>query len=100
MQDKKPLDLQATLDKGMKAQHELSLMGERIETFKKEVMVGLTLCTPKMDQERRNLCQALQIADKVYDYLLLDVNQAKHAKNKIVEISKVGRLSLLDKILP
>ena len=93
-------NLQKTLDDGIKAQHELSLVEERIEEFKKEIMEAFAACKPGQDQERRNLGQALQISEKVLEYLKLDINQAKHAKNKIEEIQRVGRTSILERIMP
>jgi len=93
-------NVQDILDTGIKAQHELSLVEDRIGQFKKEIMEAFAACKPGQDQERRNLGQALQISEKVLEYLKLDINQAKHAKNKIEEIQRVGHTSILDRIMP
>lgn len=88
------------LEKGIKSQGELSVVGERIETFRKEVLLAMEMCKPTQDLERRNLAQALQISGKVLEYLTLNINEAKLAKNKIQEISKVGKVSILEKFIP
>lgn len=77
----------------MEANRELPLVTERVEEFKAGIMKKLADPKTKTDQEIRNLCQALQIADMVVGYLTLNKQEAKHTNNKIGEIQKVGKKS-------
>jgi len=95
-----PGNLQDTLDDGIQAQHELTLVEKHIEAMKKELVNAFTSCKPSMDQERRNFSQALQICDHVLECLKLNINKSKLAKNKIKDIQRVGKVSLLERVLP
>lgn len=86
-----PDNVQDTLDKGREANRELPIVTERVEEFKAAIMEKLAGPKTKTDQEIRNLCQALQIADMVVGYLTLNKQEAKHANNKIDEIQNVGK---------
>jgi len=80
-------------EKGREANRELPIVTERVEEFKAGVMKKLASPKTKTDLEIRNLCQALQIADMVVEYLTLNKQEAKHANNKLDEIQKVGKKS-------
>lgn len=95
-----PDNVQDILDTGLEAHRELTVVEECIEDLKKDIHDRLILCKPGQDQERRNLCQTLQISEMVLDYLKLSVNKAKHAKNKIDDIQKVGKTSMIDRFIP
>ncbi len=94
MQDKDPID------RGRQAEIELPIASERFEVLRNDIYKLLEACGHKDDTERRNLCQALQISTKVLEYLMIPINEAKLAKDKLEEIRKVGKQSVLERILP
>lgn len=87
MQDK---STQEILVKANQSKTELPIVEERIEVLKAGVMKKLSSTKEKTDLEIRNLCQALQIADMVLEYLIINIDKSKLANAKIDDIQKVG----------
>lgn len=103
MQDNKNVDYAEIIATGRDAYQDYTLVENKIAQFKEEVLQVITkskISSKDADRERRNLVQALQIADRVLEYLLSDIRQGKHAIQQLEEIKRVGKPTLLDRILP
>ena len=76
------------------------MVEKKIAEFKESVHRSFSETKPKEDLERKNLWQALQIADMVLEYLLADIRDGKHAIEMLEEIKRVGKPTLLERVLP
>lgn len=93
-------DIHKVISRARDAHQDYALVEEKIEYFKKTCRVAYENTKPLQDIERRNLWQALHIADKVLEYLTQDINEGKIAIQTLEEIKKVGKPTLLDKYIP
>jgi len=77
------------LDNGRKAQVELPMVQEAMLEMRNGVVDKLLKA--KGDQERKNLVESLQIGKEVVEYLILTIQKADHAKNKLDDIQHIGQ---------
>lgn len=82
-------NVQDILDKGRKAQVELPMVQEAMLEMRKGVMEKIMRAGS--DQERKNLAESLQIGKEVVEYLILTIQKADHAKNKLDDIQHIGQ---------
>lgn len=93
-------DYHKEIAKGRDAYQEFELISEKIELFQEEVHKLFAATTTTQDIERHNLWQALQISGKVLEYLRTDINTGRNALKMLEDIKKVGKPTLVERILP
>lgn len=93
-------DYAKIIARGRDAYQDLSLVEKKISDFKQEVLNNIATSKIGDDAGRRNLVISLQIADRVLEYLTSDINDGKHAMEMLDEIKRVGRPTLLERVMP
>lgn len=93
-------DYAKIIARGRDAYQDLSLVEKKIADFKQQVLETIAKSKISDDAGRRNLVISLQIADKVLEYLLSDINEGKHAIEMLEQIKRVGRPTLLERVMP
>lgn len=103
MQGRTNEEIAKVIARGRDAYQDYSLIEKKFAQFKEEVLQ--TIAKTKIggkdgDRERRNLVLSLQIAEKVLGYLLSDIRDGKHAIQRLEEIKRVGKPTLLERVMP
>ncbi len=93
-------DYAKIIARGRDAYQDYTLVEAKISQFKQETLDAIAKSKITDDNGRRNLVISLQIADRVLEYLLSDIRDGKHAIEKLEEIKKVGKPSLIDRVMP
>lgn len=93
-------EIHKVISRGRDAHRDYSLVEKKVEYFKEQCRTAYENTKPLQDIERKNLWQALHIADKVLEYLTQDINAGKKAITDIEEIKRVGRPTIIERILP
>lgn len=86
--------------KGRDAYQDYTLIEKKVAQLKEDIYKRFQETTPLQDLERKNLWQALHVADKVLEYLLIDISAGKNALSKLDEIEKVGKPTVLQRFIP
>ncbi len=86
--------------RGRDAYRDYSLIEEKLSEINIKFHEAFEKTSPTQDLERRNLWQALQITGMVLEYLLSDIRDGKHAIQQMEEIKRVGRPTLLQRVMP
>lgn len=103
MQGRTPQEVSKVIKRGRDAYRDFSMLEEKIVRLKQEFHEAIDNTTSLQDAERRNLWQACKIADKVLEYLTIDIMEGEHAIRQIEEIKKAGKPSMgerLRQVLP
>lgn len=88
------------ISRGRDAFRDYSLIEEKIKEYRAETLEVISKTKLNDDVGRRNLVISLQIADRVLEYLLSDIRDGKHAIEQMEEIKRVGRPTLLQRVMP
>ena len=100
MQGRSNEDIAKVIARGRDAYTDYTLVNDKIQQFRDEIYTAFSKTGSKQDLERHNLWQALQIADKVLEYLTTDITNGKQAIKYLDEIKRTGKPSLMERILP
>lgn len=100
MQGRNSEDIAKIISRGRDAFRDYSLIEEKLAEINIKFHEAFEKTTPKEDLERRNLWQALQITGMVLEYLLSDIRDGKHAIQQMEQIKRVGKPTLLQRVLP
>jgi len=91
LQGRTSTDYAKIIARGRDAYQDYTLVEKKIAQFKESVHDSFIKTKTNQDLERRNLWQALQIADMVLEYLLSDIREGQHAIEQLEEIKRVGK---------
>lgn len=94
------VDYAKIISRGRDAYQDLSLVEKKIAEFKAESIKAMLDLKINDNDERRNLAIACKIADRVLEYLLSDINSGKHAMETLDQIKRVGKPTLLERVMP
>lgn len=100
MQGRTNEDIAKVIARGRDAYQDYTLVQEKIAQFKQETLEVIAKSKISDDRGRRNLVISLQIADKVLGYLLSDITNGKHAIQQLEEIKRVGKPTLIERVMP
>lgn len=100
MKDRTNSDYAKIIARGRDAYQDYTLIQDKVMLFKEGVLKSFEQTKTTQDIERRNLWQALQIADMVLESLLSDITDGKHAIQQLEEIKRAGKPSLIERVMP
>ena len=103
MKERTSTDYAKIIARGRDAYQDYTLVEKKIAQLKEEILQTIAktkISSKDADRERRNLVGALQIADRVLEYLLSDIREGQHAIEQLEEIKRVGKPTLLQRVMP
>ena len=100
MTDRTNVDYAKIIARGRDAYQDLTLVEKKFAQLKEETVKALLDLKINDNDERRNLAIACKIADRVLEYLLSDINSGKHAMETLDQIKRVGKPTLLERVMP
>ena len=94
------VDYAKIIARGRDAYKDLTLVEKKIADFKAESIKALLDLKISENDERRNLAIAWKIADTVLEYLCTDINSGKNAMETLDQIKRVGKPTMLERVMP
>ena len=88
------MNMQEKLDRGRVAMDYQSVIEEKIKLIEQEFVEAIKKTAHLDDKGRRNMVTALQICEKVLEYLKSDVKDAKYAKTTLEVVAKVDKTAI------
>lgn len=93
-------EIHKVISRARDAHQDYAMVEEKIKYFKETCRTAYENTGTMQDIERKNLWQALHIADKVLEYLTQDINEGKISIQMLEEIKKVGRPTIIERFIP
>lgn len=93
-------EINKAISEGRDAYQEYSLIEKKFDLFEESIFKAFSNTKSTDSIARDNLWNALQIKKKVLEYLTQDINDGKLAMKYVAEIERVGKPTILERILP
>ena len=99
MPDRSDEELMKIIRNGQLADNVYPVIEAMVEKHKRIIYEAFEDTACRGDEDRKNLWQALHVANKVLEYLTHDISKGKDAKRYIDQIRKSGRPTLVERVL-